>query len=617
MTEENRELETVSGGTAPEETAADTPMPAQPEAAAETAEAPESAAEPDGLEPADLGSDTIAAEPLPEGIPKKETAKKLLKIAGMAVPPLLLLAAAALVIYYILCPSKGEFHADCTDTIYWAKATFDSGKLISPDFTYACLLPFGGSLLMLIFMPFFGLSMTTHMLGMLLFFLLLTLGLCWMLREMHFSKGWVCGGAAIFLTLLCASKKLREIFWGHTIYYSLGILFLFVGMALLFRLQNLTALRKNDKKLRTHKIITFAVFLVFFMLCCTDQISAITIFALPMMAGIFLERLLDRRTPFCSKRNGKSLILLLALGAAMVAGMKLSALWADGVTGGYADAYSNWTAQSEWLGHIQGLPLAWMNLLGLEDIGGENLMSGKSIVNLIRMGTAILLAALPIAATCCYPKYKGTSGRQMHILLWAHWAVSALVLVGYICGALSAANWRLSPIVCTSAIVSIAFLHWAIAKRTPMQRMAMVLCIPVICFCTISAWNVVKLPRDAEKVNVQYQLAEMLEEQGLDYGYATFWRANSVTVISDDAVKVRSVSVDETNGVTKYYYQTAAEWYTAQPDQDKYFLLLDSGEYDTLVSRGDALLSETTLSFSWTDSYGGQYQVLVFDHNIF
>ena len=88
-------------------------------------------------------------------------------------------------------------------------------------------------------------------------------------------------------------------------------------------------------------------------------------------------------------------------------------------------------------------------------------------------------------------------------------------------------------------------------------------------------------------------------------------------MISDDAVKVRSVSVDETNGVTKYYYQTAAEWYTAQPDQDKYFLLLDSGEYDTLVSRGDALLSETTLSFSWTDSYGGQYQVLVFDHNIF
>ena len=159
----------------------------------------------------------------------------------MVFPPVLLVVALGLVAYYIICPAKGEFHADCTDTIYWAKATFDSGKLISPDFSYACLLPFGGSLLMLLFLPFFGLSMTTHMLGMLLFFLLLTAVLCWMLREMHWDYRWICTTAAIFLMILSASKKLREIFWGHTIYYSLGILFLFCGLALLFRLQNLVA----------------------------------------------------------------------------------------------------------------------------------------------------------------------------------------------------------------------------------------------------------------------------------------------------------------------------------------------------------------------------------------
>ena len=73
----------------------------------------------------------------------------------MVFPPVLLVVALGLVAYYIICPAKGEFHADCTDTIYWAKATFDSGKLISPDFSYACLLPFGGSLLMLLFLPFF------------------------------------------------------------------------------------------------------------------------------------------------------------------------------------------------------------------------------------------------------------------------------------------------------------------------------------------------------------------------------------------------------------------------------------------------------------------------------
>lgn len=97
-------------------------------------------------------------------------------------------------------------------------------------------------------------------------------------------------------------------------------------------------------------------------------------------------------------------------------------------------------------------------------------------MNLIRIITALILAVLPVAATCCYAKYRGQSGRQMRILLWAHWTVTGLILVGYFCGALSVANWRLSPIVCTAFIVSMAFLRWAITKQKTMQRAAGVLC---------------------------------------------------------------------------------------------------------------------------------------------
>ena len=65
--------------------------------------------------------------------------------------------------------------------------------------------------------------------------------------------------------LLSASKKLREIFWGHTIYYSLGILFLFFGLALLFRLQNLSAIRQT-REARMHTILTFIALFLFFIL---------------------------------------------------------------------------------------------------------------------------------------------------------------------------------------------------------------------------------------------------------------------------------------------------------------------------------------------------------------
>lgn len=243
MTEQEHPWETVPEQDAVPETspAENTDTPDTPIAVSnpDAVLPPDEPTEPDGLKPSDLEPAAISAEPVPESVPRKQLGKLFWESFCMVFPPVLLVVALGLVAYYIICPAKGEFHADCTDTIYWAKATFDSGKLISPDFSYACLLPFGGSLLMLLFLPFFGLSMTTHMLGMLLFFLLLTAVLCWMLREMHWDYRWICTTAAIFLMILSASKKLREIFWGHTIYYSLGILFLFCGLALLFRLQNL------------------------------------------------------------------------------------------------------------------------------------------------------------------------------------------------------------------------------------------------------------------------------------------------------------------------------------------------------------------------------------------
>lgn len=104
-----------------------------------------------------------------------------------------------------------------------------------------------------------------------------------------------------------------------------------------------------------HTILTFIALFLFFILCCTDQITAITIFALPILTGLFLERVLDRKHHCCTER-----ILVYCcccfLGIAIIAGMKLGNLWANGVAGAYADNYSNWTAQETWTEHFQNCP---------------------------------------------------------------------------------------------------------------------------------------------------------------------------------------------------------------------------------------------------------------------
>ncbi len=562
----------------------------------------------------------------PEKLPvKKPIAWDVVgKNIQMVVFPMVFLIAAFTVVYYILFPAKGEFHSDCTDTIYWAKATFDSGKIFNPDFDYACLLPFGGNLLMLIFMPFFGLSMTTHTLGMLLFFVLFLVFFCLLLREMKWDYRWICSAGAILLAVLCSSQKMREIFWGHTIYYSLGVLFLSVGFFLLFRLGNLLEKRKHTVQAGTLQgkrnfhgiVVTIVVLGIFFLLTGTDEITSITIFALPTIAALLLERLLDRQTKLFSRKNGMTALLAVALLLAVVVGMQLASIWAGDIVASYQEAFSGYAEQSDWLENAQKFPLAWMTLLGLEDIPNESLMSGKSILNLIRMATAGLLLVLPILATCCYPKYTGKSGRQIRLLILAHWVMTALIMVGYICGLLSAGNWRLCPIVCTSLLVSLVFIHWAITSRTSMSRIAGIFLIPLVCFGLTSIGAVMKLPYNLVEDNTEYQLVQLLEEEGLDYGYATFWNANAMTVLSNSKVEVRTIDADE-NGIYPHYYQTERSWYTAQENEDDYFVLLSQSEYDTAATAASDLFSRADRTMQIQDSNGSNYYVLTFAENIF
>ncbi len=512
----------------------------------------------------------VTAEQTPENKPQKPLGKLLWESFCIILPPVLLLTAVGVVAYYILCPSKGEFHADCTDTLYWAKATYDSGKLINPDFSYACLLPFGGSLLMLLFLPLFGFSMTTNMMGMLVFFFLFTTSLCWMHRQMHWDSRRNCITAAAFLMLLSASKKLREIFWGHTIYYSLGILFLFFGLALLFRLQNLSAIRQT-REVRMHTILTFIALFLFFILCCTDQITAITIFALPILAGLFLERVLDRKTPLLHRKNTRVLLLLLSLGIAIIAGMKLGNLWANGVAGAYADNYSNWTAQETWTEHFQKLPLAWMTLLGLEDIPDKK----TNVRRKYHEPDPYHHRTDSGSAACCSDlllrQVSGTV-RQTDAYftlgtLDSHRIDSrGLSLRCTFCGKLAAQSDRLHDFHCIYGIPTLG--NYQNRKLCSGWR-AFSACRWHV-FCLLSACNVLLLPTNAEEVNVQYQLTNMLEKQGLTYGYATFWHANAITVISGEKLKVRNVSVNE-NGVQKATYQTDSRWYEDQPEQKKLF----------------------------------------------
>lgn len=548
---------------------------------------------------------------------------KIITVISYILPILIFLCVIASVVYYIMVGFKAEFHADCTDTIMWANASHESGHVYDENFSYACFLPFGINLIMQPLISIFGLSLKAHVIGMLGYLVLLTVFFCLMLKEMHWDLRSICFAGSVMLAITVSSQKLREIFWQHTIYYSLGLLFIVIGLFLYFRLMNLSKKRlkldpkeKKAQRLFLHFLITFVCLAVFIMFTATDGISALSIFAIPFVAAIFAEAFSDSSHKILCMKNLKTLGFIAVFGIMIILGIKLNEHWIGDMKADYQDAYSNYSGMDTWIEHIQNLPLAWMRLFGVVDMTGKPLFEAESIMNLLRIAASVILAVMPVIATCCYPKIKKTKDAQMlRIWIWIHWASSAIVLVGYICGLLSTADWRLTPIIGTSLMLSIVFVRYAAVGKLSSARIAALLSIPVILVSILNIQGIVNISKKNYKSeNYLFGLTELLEEAGLSYGYATFWNANSITLISDSKVKVRDVDVSE-YGVSKRLYQSSSEWYENQPGQDKYFLLLTTYEYSIIAGGQNSLIENASQNLSAFVN-NVEYRILVFDYNI-
>ncbi len=475
-------------------------------------------------------------------------------------------AGIIVVLFYILVCGKTELHADCMDTIMWANATFESGSLFNSDFEYACLLPFGGQLLMLPFLFIFGLSYKVHIIGMLLFLAIFTAALIYMLRGMELS--WFKTGSIVFAVLMmtCSSAKLREIFWGHIIYYSLGIMFLFVGMGLAVRLIKQDKLKFN---------IMYVILFIWTMLCAMDGIQAVTIYILPLCAALAGYIAFDFNEPIISEKNKLRLVNTGILLLAMIIGMVIMHFLSDGIPQKYANAYSNFNSKDKWFENLSTLLSCHYTLLGVDVDSSVPIMSFKGVINILRIIFATIVAAAPFFGIAFYTKIKNNYVKMFVILCFA---VFFLIMIGWVFGKISGVNWRLTPIEIVGFILTI-LLIFELCSSGIYQRLGFAVLIPIIIYCFISVSNVFGISSDYESENKIFKEISLLEENGCTYGYATFWNANPVTVLTDNKIKVRSADVENGEMVFRNY-QSDKSWYSGvtKPDE-KYFILLTDGEY--------------------------------------
>lgn len=516
----------------------------------------------------------------------KNKQKKLIRNLMLYAAAMFAVFSLGTLIYYIIYPSAAFLHADCTDTILWANASVDAKALFNHDFGYAAILPFGGTTVMIPFVAIFGYSLTAHQAGMIVFTMLFAFAIWLLCRSIDFDYTFSFFTVGSLMLILAASSKMREIFYEHVIYYSICVAVICILLALVSRLA--------DKKNMTASLI---IAVIFSMLSALDGMQVIATGILPVLFGAGAYILLEKRK-LSDEENRDVIFGILCICAGAFFGFVALEKFTAEITASYADAYSTYSEMSEWVSNLLKFPQHWFELFGVDVEYGVPIFSFNSIINLIRIASAVVVAFAPFSAIFTYRKLN--SGSKM--LALTHFGLTGVVLFGYVFGILSAANWRLSPLICTGFLTTVAVL-FNFRKELVPRRFVAVICALFIAMSNVSAAVIFKMPKNGEENNERYGLTHFLMEQGLHTGYATFWNSQVITLLSDGEVRVANVDINE-NGITPCIYQTDAKWFEEREGEKYYFVLLTKDELETLKETQDYELFKSLVKGAIPTEYG-------------
>ncbi len=503
-----------------------------------------------------------------------------------------------MVLYYILFKERIEFNSDFTDTILWAEAMLTGNGLFDHNMYYAYTLPFGGSLLMMPFVAMFGVGYTAHALGFILFLAIFVFSLYKLLRSMDLTKEQTMTAAAVILLMSLVTKNTRMIMWGHVIHYSLGLLFVYIAVAVY---SGINAAESVFSKANKKKSILLIVLTALF---CTNGLTTILFFFIPFYGALILERFINIRDELLCKENKNTAMLSIAGLAAAGAGFVISRIVQklSGVVTVYEGLFKKIPMWQQWVWDITERLRNMMVCVAGEIPTAVPMESTTGIRILYMAFTALIIIFTPFIALRVYKKIEN---KIIRIYLLSY--IILLVFTVFIFDFSEARGTvhRMVGLYMTAVTVTVIFMMWLL-KQKALSRFGALLAIILAGACLISAFNVTAL-RGQNRYDA---LIGVLKENGLSRGYAEYWSAQVTTVLSDADILVAPVLISEDGEIKPRLYNAREDQFAAVEGVDRYFVFLSTTEYEATKDTvcADAL---EVIQFD-EDGY-----LVIFDHNIF
>lgn len=149
------------------------------------------------------------------------------------------------------------------------------------------------------------------------------------------------------------------------------------------------------------------------------------------------------------------------------------------------------------------------------------------------------------------------------------------------------------------------------------RRMIGALAIAVLSLTAPVALSLVDLPQRMAEGNLDasdksMRLVNFLKAQKLHYGFATFWNAGRLTVLSSQATRIRPILLASDGLPAPMHHLSSARWYEASAWTGPSFLLLSADEARHV--NWPELVKQIGQEPRTIDFEG--WQIAVFDHNI-
>ena len=480
----------------------------------------------------------------------------------------LFLFAAASVFYFIWSPLfTAEFQSDTAEMLLWSQQIIEKHTLISPDFSYSYAIPFGGQLILVPFVKIFGVRLISLRAGMSVITLIFLAVFYVFFREL-FGKKYAPLTAGILILMLCGVRSMRELFWAHTVFYSLSVLYMMLISVLLKRLM------RKESKSQTQTCRLAAIFLLT-LLACTTGTPLLIYFAIPFFGSMIICAITDSQLPGSEKidnsRHNKIRTVLVLMLAAILLGFLISLVFHGDPMDDYSDYYTVLSKASDWPANISLVIPRWINLFTELNEETVYLMSPNGFKMSLMITAAFIVFGLDAAALFLIKKLHHFE----RFLTFFHWILSLILLFFFCFGTISNYERRLIPIFVSGIVTAFIMIRHLIQSNEPVKNVnAGLLSFLLVLAAVIDGISLYTMVQDNSLWYGDGSIMQTLVQNDLTYGYSTdFWFANSITIMTGEQVKVREVTTDKNGKLIQKKNQTDINWYKEDPERGKTFLI--------------------------------------------